>query len=152
MDATYMPAGFVRCTTPDGRFADMVGPLYVCRDEGGTSYGFRVEARHGNVRGAMHGGMMMTLADQVLGLTVVDAVRDAPVVTVSLNTDFVAAAFPGDWLVGRAEIVRKARSLVFVRGTLCRDDEIVLNAVGIWKQVRRERANAHLRIPREKQT
>ncbi len=152
MDATSMPAGFLPCATPDGLFAEMVGPLYVREEETGTIFGFRVHARHGNLHGTMHGGMLMTLADQVLGMTVMDAVGDVPVVTVSLNTEFVAAAFPGDWLVGRAEIVRKTRSLIFVRGTICREDDIVLSAAGVWKQFPPRRAKASLPALHENKT
>lgn len=127
------PEGFAPCDIADGDFADMVGPLYVRRDAAGTSYGFRVEPRHGNVRGSIHGGMLMTLADQVLGLTVAEAVDHAPLATVSLNNDFVAGATPGDWLEGRAEIVRRTRSLVFVRGAIRRGEDVVLSASGVWR-------------------
>lgn len=74
MQVAAIPENFVVCPTPDGQFAEMVGPLYLQRDASGTSYGFRVEARHSNVRGNIHGGMLMTLADQILGLTVVETV------------------------------------------------------------------------------
>lgn len=130
------PPGFALCDIADGQFAEMVGPLYVRRDAGGTSFGFRAAPRHGNVRGAVHGGMLMTLADQVLGLTVMEAVDLAPMVTISLNCDFVAAAMPGDWIEGRATVVRTTRSIVFVRGTLTVRDAVVLSASGIWKRVR----------------
>ena len=61
-------------------------------------------ARHGNVRGNLHNGMLMTLADQILGFTVTEALGHTSLATVSLNTEFVAGANIGDWLVGRGEI------------------------------------------------
>lgn len=130
------PPGFVPCDIADGRFADMVGPLYVRRDAQGSCFGLRAEARHGNVRGSVHGGMLMTLADQVLGLTVLEAVDLAPMATISLNCDFVSAAMPGEWIEGRAAVVRTTRSIVFVRGTLTVREAVVLTASGIWKRLK----------------
>jgi uncharacterized protein (TIGR00369 family) len=142
MSATGVPLGFTVCPTPDGRFADAVGPLYIRRDKQSVQYGFRVEERHSNIRGALHGGMTLTLADQVLGLTVFEAVGGQPIATISLNADFVAPAFPGDWLEGQAEIIRTTRSLVFVRGLLSRGADVVLTATGVWKVFRTPRGES----------
>lgn len=125
--------GFQRCDIPDGLFAEHVGPLYVRRDERGVLFGFEAAPHHGNERQGVHGGMLMTLADQVLGLTVLEAIGWGPAATVSLNCNFVSSAVPGDWIEGRAEVVRVTRSLVFVRGTLSTRDAVVLTADGLWK-------------------
>lgn len=138
--APTVPAGFVICRIADGRFADAVGPLYV-RDGEPARFGFLAESRHGNVRETVHGGMLMTLADQVLGLTVMQAVGlETPVVTVSLHCDFVSAAKPGDWIEGEATVTRMTRSLVFVRGSLSHGGHVVLSAAGVWKKLRRAHA------------
>ncbi len=132
-----VPRDFVVCRIADGRFARAVGPLYV-REGEPARFGFLAEARHGNRREAVHGGMLMTLADQVLGLTVMQAVGlDTPVVTVSLHCDFVSAAMPGDWIEGEATVTRMTRSLIFVRGSLVHGDRVVLSAAGVWKKLRR---------------
>jgi len=133
MEPSAIPSGFVVCPIPDGQFAELVGPLYMKRHATGTSYGFRVEPRHANAHGNIHGGMLMTLADQILGLTVAEALGHLSLVTLSLNNEFVAAANVSDWLVGRAEIIRRTQSLVFIRGTIRRGDDFVLNSSGIWR-------------------
>jgi acyl-coenzyme A thioesterase PaaI-like protein len=133
MDAHTIPSDFVICPIPDGQFAELVGPLYIKRDATGTTYGFRVEEQHGNARRNVHGGMLMTLADQVLGLTVVEAIGHLSLVTLSLTNEFVAAANVGDWLVGRAEIMRRTQSLVFIRGVIRRGDDVIVNSSGIWR-------------------
>lgn len=139
-NAPAVPAGFVICRIADGRFAEAVGPLYV-REGESTRFGFLAESRHGNVRETVHGGMLMTLADQVLGLTVMQAVGlETPVVTVSLHCDFVSAAKPGDWIDGEATVTRITRSLVFVRGSLSHGGDVVLSAAGVWKKLRRTHA------------
>ncbi len=138
--ASAVPAGFVACRIADGRFAEAVGPLYVHEGEP-ARFGFLAGSRHANVRDTVHGGMLMTLADQVLGLTVMQAVGlETPVVTVSLHCDFVSAAKPGDWIEGEASVTRMTRSLVFVRGSLSHGGQVVLSAAGVWKKLRRTQA------------
>jgi uncharacterized protein (TIGR00369 family) len=131
-----IPADFVACPIPDGRFASMVGPLYWRKGGEVPRFGWRAEADHANDMGGVHGGMLMTLADQVLGLTVMEAVDGAKVVTLSLNCDFVSGARPGQWIEGEAHIIRKTSSLIFVRGILTANDSVVLSAAGIWKRAR----------------
>jgi acyl-coenzyme A thioesterase PaaI-like protein len=133
MEGAVIPKDFVVCQIPDGQFAQLVGPLYMQRAGAETNYGFCVEARHANVRGNIHGGMLMTLADQILGLTVVEALGHMSLATISLNHEFVAAADVGDWLIGRAEIIRRTGSLVFIRGAIRRGEDVVLNSSGIWR-------------------
>lgn len=136
-----VPEDFEVCRIPDGRFAEAVGPLYVHRVEP-ARFGFLARPVHGNFLETIHGGMLMTLADQVLGLTVMQAVGfDTSVVTVSLHCDFVSVARPGDWIEGDATVTRITRSLVFVRGALYRDGATVLSAAGVWKKIRRPARN-----------
>jgi uncharacterized protein (TIGR00369 family) len=98
-------------------------------------YAFMPLPKHANGAGAVHGGMLMTLADQVFGASVQKAALGAKVVTVSLTTQFVAPAQIGVWIEGEAEIVRQTRSLVFVTGQLFQNGKAVLMASGIWKRM-----------------
>lgn len=119
-----------------GPFTQQVGPMWVKREtEGpdGSAYALLAEERHTNSRGVVHGGMLMTLADHVLGWIVWDAVDRAPCATVSLNSQFIAAVKPGDFVEMRGRIVRKTRSLIFIQGTATVDGKPVLTAEGIWK-------------------
>src|SRR3712207_8296997 len=52
----------------------------------GRRYGFVAEARHINLGGVVHGGMLMSFADDVLGMTVWEAAGRKPCTTVQLNT------------------------------------------------------------------
>ncbi|WP_341898578.1 PaaI family thioesterase [Ferrovibrio terrae] len=119
-----------------GPFTQQVGPIWVRREaEGpaGSAYGLLAEERHTNSRGVVHGGMLMTLADHVLGWMVWDAVERAACATVSLNNQFIAAVKPGDFIEMRGRIVRQTRSLIFIQGTATVNEKVVLTAEGIWK-------------------
>jgi acyl-coenzyme A thioesterase PaaI-like protein len=128
------PPGYRLCLMPDGPFTEPLGPLFIRED--GSGFAFRAGERHCNARGVLHGGMLMTFADQVLGLAVQRAVGSLDVATVSLNCDLVAGAVPGDLIEGEAEITRVSRSIVFVRGTLACGGGILMNASGLWKRLR----------------
>jgi uncharacterized protein (TIGR00369 family) len=119
-----------------GGFTDLVGPLWARREGEGWAYGLQADARHGNVHGIVHGGLLMTLIDNALGLTVWEATARQPAVTMQLNTQFIAAARPGDFIEARGEVLRVARSVVFIRGALSVGGETILAADGIWKVIR----------------
>jgi uncharacterized protein (TIGR00369 family) len=87
-----------------------------------------------NPAGGLHGGMMMTVADLVGtmgGGTLVGLRKFLP--TVSMTFDFVAPAKAGDWVEGRAEVVRQTRSLLFTNIYLTVDEEKFLRASQIAK-------------------
>ena len=72
----------------DEGFMATVGPIYA-RD---GIYAFRAEQKHANLVGVVHGGMLMSFADDVLGMTVWEAAGRKPCTTVQLNHQFIAPA------------------------------------------------------------
>ncbi|WP_428247681.1 PaaI family thioesterase [Ferrovibrio sp.] len=115
-------------------FTGLTGPFWARQEGDGLwAYAFQAQLKHLNGRGMVHGGMLMTFADQALGKTVYHAVDRQPCVTVSLNNQFVAPAREGDFLEGRGRIVRRTRSLVFIQGGLSVAGNDVLVCDGIWK-------------------
>jgi uncharacterized protein (TIGR00369 family) len=95
--------------------------------------GFLAEERHFNPGGVVHGGMLMAFADEFLGGVVFEAIGQRPIVTIQLNTHFIATVQRGDFVEGRGEVVRRTRTIVFVRGMLMVGDRIVAAVDGIWK-------------------
>ncbi len=117
---------------PEG-YPALIGPFWYRREEGGFRYGFPAEARHLNLGGVVHGGMLMSFADDVLGMTVWEAAGRKPCTTVQLSTQFISPARAGEFVEGRAEVLRSTRSVVFVRGLVTVGDRTVIHADGIWK-------------------
>ncbi|MBL9010041.1 MAG: PaaI family thioesterase [Alphaproteobacteria bacterium] len=89
--------------------------------------------QHLNGGGALHGGFLMTLADNVLGITANEAAGDRFASTVTLNTDFLAGGTADGPVLGTAEVTRKTRSLIFVAGELVQGGRLLMTASGIWK-------------------
>jgi len=121
-----------RLLQPEG-YPALIGPFWYRREEGGFRYGFTAEPRHLNNGGVVHGGMLMSFADDVLGMTVWEAAGRRPCTTVQLSTQFISPARLGEFVEGRAEIMRTTRSVVFVRGLVTVGDRTVIHADGIWK-------------------
>ena len=119
----------------DDPFEDHVGPLGYKVVGGTITFAFLADARHRNTAGTVHGGMLMTFADFALCLT---ATWDQPgekCVTVSCNSEFVAPGRPGDVIEASGEVVRRTRSLTFVRGQVYADERILLNYSAIVKRI-----------------
>jgi uncharacterized protein (TIGR00369 family) len=134
------PAGWKELPSQTG-FIGVNGPLYGRLVDGKLEMGFRVEARHCNPIGACHGGMLMTFADMVLGVTGSFAVPESGLLpTISIAGDFIAAVSEGDWVACRGEVLRVTRNLVFLQGALTANDVPCLRWNGILKITRGERS------------
>jgi uncharacterized protein (TIGR00369 family) len=119
----------------EGGFDRLVGPLYRRAAPDGWACAFLADERHANRRGVVHGGMLVTFADHALGMNVWHAVGGKPCATVTLSTDFVSAARPGDWVECDCAVTRVANALVFVRGRVHVGERTVLTATGVWKRL-----------------
>ncbi len=118
---------------PERGFPVQVAAFYAKQIETGSRYAFRAEERHANVGGVVHGGMLMTFMDEILGITVWQAAGRQPVSTIQLNARFISPARPGDLVEGVPELQRVTRSVVFVRGELFVGERLVMSADGVWK-------------------
>lgn len=136
------PADFLKIDFARGRpeptFNSHIGNLYVRRGEKGTRgefvMGFRVHQHMCNPAGGLHGGMMMTVADLVGAMgggTLAGLRKFLP--TVNMTFDFVAPGKVGDWVEGRAELVRATRSLLFTNIYLTVGEQKILRASSICK-------------------
>lgn len=91
------------------------------------------EGKQLNGGGALHGGFLMTMADNVLGTAAHEAVQGKMAATVTLNTDFLAGGTLEGIVFGRSQVTRATRSLIFVAGELTQNERVLLTASGIWK-------------------
>ena len=91
---------------------------------------------HLNSGGITHGGFIMSLMDSGMGTaahrTIGPNGRGA---TISLDVKFISASYAGDILTGSARVLKKTRSLVFMRGELFCGDNLIATAEGIWKSL-----------------
>ncbi len=132
MENTAPLPGFVPTPLVDP-FEIFVGPVFEHGAAGARTYAIRVDARHVNRRGVMHGGMFMTLADLTLGQAVWDATGKAPCATLNMQAQFLEPAVEGDIVQVVPELIRRTRALVFARGDFTVAGRIVFTAASVWK-------------------
>jgi acyl-coenzyme A thioesterase PaaI-like protein len=106
------------------------------RIDGAWCYGLATTSLHANPQGAVHGGVMMTLADHALSMLAWDAAERAPCTTIQLNTHFLDAVEPGAFIWVAGEVARRTRALVFMRGIIRVGERDVAAADGIWRILR----------------
>jgi uncharacterized protein (TIGR00369 family) len=127
---------------PLGGFCQTIGPLWWRLDKGQVRFAFRAGPEHLNPQGIVHGGMLASFADHVMGAAVWEAIGRKPCATVSLHSSFLGPARAGEWVEGLAKVTRRGQSLVFVVGRLFAGDRGLLTAEGIWKVLKPSKAVA----------
>ncbi len=127
-----IPAGYRETELVDP-FEIFVGPVYEAGEVPHRRFGLLVDERHVNLRGVIHGGMLMTLADLTLGAAVWDLTDRAPCVTMNMQTQFLKEARAGDWIEVIPEITRRTRSLVFARVDFQVGGVVIFTAQSVWK-------------------
>lgn len=126
-------AGFEPLTDA-GPFSSMIGPTYQRREaDGSLTFALHVAPRHLNARGVVHGGMLMSFMDQLLGRTVHNEIGRRPTATVQLDNQFLAGVREGELVIGKGNVERVTRSLVFVTGRLTVGEQTALVSSGVWK-------------------
>lgn len=130
-------------TAPDGftpherrsPVTDPWRPIYSRTDEHAVIIGLTVAEQHCNGRGFLHGGVMASLADNAMGLSVHRAAetRGTPIgsgaLTIGLSIDYLSTAQQGTWIEIRSRVHELGRSIgvadcVIIGG----DDRIVARA------------------------
>ena len=136
----YDPAADGWRTLPAAAMPSGIGIPWARRVEGVWHYGLMTNDNHGNPNGVVHGGVMMAFADHGLSMIAWEAAERTPCTTIQLNTHFLDAIHPGEFVELRAEVTRRTRGLVFVRGVIgVRSHDTVrdVGAVdGIWRVLR----------------
>lgn len=94
----------------------------------------RVEHRHLNINGIVHGGVYATILDTALGASVVSLLTEAETTaTTSLYVEFLRTAREGDLLTARGRVLRRGRHIAFVEGDLVGAAGVTLSqARGTW--------------------
>jgi acyl-coenzyme A thioesterase PaaI-like protein len=137
---SYDPVAEGWRTLPGAALPSGIGIPWARRVDGIWHYGLLTDDDHGNPNGVVHGGVMMAFADHGLSMIAWEAAERAACTTIQLNTHFLDAIHPGEFVELRGEVTRKTRGLVFVRGVIgvrSHDTQRDVGAVdGIWRILR----------------
>ena len=105
-------------------------------DDGRIVSAFRVEQKHLNGMGNVHGGAFMAFADYCL-FAMASPILEGPGVTVSFACEFLDAAREGELIEASGEITRAAGSLIFLRGILTCGERPLLTFSATIKRVKK---------------
>ena len=100
-----------------------------------TEYEFKskINENHLNAAGITHGGYLAALIDAGAGTSAHRSANNAPCVTISLDLKFIGSSKAGDQILGKAKILKKTNTLIFLFCELTSNDKIIASASGIWK-------------------
>lgn len=113
---------------------DNVGPFYYRKVGDELSLGMRAGEKHANGVGSVHGGVLLCYADYAATMLALTGVKES-CVTISLSSDFLAAARIGDWIEGRGEVIKRTGSLTFIRGELSVEGNPVLSFQSVLRRL-----------------
>jgi uncharacterized protein (TIGR00369 family) len=113
-------------------FARLIGPIEERRVGGRTMYRMRVEPRHRNSAGTLHGGALAALIDETIGSMVHEALGGWQV-TLRVTTSFLEPVRVGDMIEPDCEIVRTAGGIAFVEARLRVGERVVATASLVFK-------------------
>jgi uncharacterized protein (TIGR00369 family) len=130
------PPGFVR-SERRGPFTEHNGPLFHKVDTALTIHGFHALKRHGNGYGIVHGGMLASFLDGLLGHAV-GAAAQRPAVTIHLSLDYLAMARAGDWIEGEARVTRLTRDVAFAEARAYVGANDIVRATALFKLMGRK--------------
>lgn len=138
MTEQTVPPGFERHFKTSG-FTDPWEPLYSKTEARKVIMGVRIGPAHCNSRGFAHGALIAALADNSMGLSAGQSLREdgrsdvAGLVTVSLNTDYLGSAQIGSWLEVDTHFVKTGGSLCFTDSLVLADGEPVARSSASFK-------------------
>ena len=125
-------------TWPDSDpFETLAGPYYFRKQaDGTTECAMEVEHKNLNGHGFAHGGALMSFADFCLFALSRAHIVGTPAVTVSMNSEFLGTAMPGDTVICRGEVTRGGGNLVFARGLLLVKEKPIFTFSGVIKRLK----------------
>jgi uncharacterized protein (TIGR00369 family) len=133
----------VRARVERGRFNAWMGMRLERLDDGVAELGLEVRPDHLNLMGALHGGVISSLADTATGVAMHAALEEGWThATTSLQLTFLAAGRLGDRVVARGRVVKRGRRFGYAEADVERSDGTLLARAGATFLIRQERRPA----------
>ena len=127
-----VPDGFAPLRDRGGDFIAANGPLYLKRAADRAVLGLRLEQRHCTPAQVAQRGMLIAMVEETMGYTILE-IHGRKAVLASLTCDVLAPTRPGDWVEARCGTTRIAQDVIFMRGEVSANGQLVLTASALWK-------------------
>jgi len=94
----------------------------------------KVQSFNLNSKGISHGGYIASILDSGMGSAAHEVLeKNQRCVTISLDIKFITTSKEDEILIGKAEVTKKTKSLVFVNANIFEKKKLIASASGIWK-------------------
>ncbi|MBC7984247.1 MAG: PaaI family thioesterase [Candidatus Obscuribacterales bacterium] len=105
-------------------------PLFSRQRDGGVDILFAVGEAHCNSRGFLHGGVLASLCDNAMGLSLAISLADKSphIVTINLSVDYMDSAKIGDAILIEPRVVRTGGSIGFCDALVTADGVLIARA------------------------
>ena len=98
----------------------------------------KINKKHLNRAGITHGGYIAAIIDAGAGTAAHRITNNKICVTISLDIKFIDSTKLGDEIIGKVNIQKMTKSLVFLICKLKSNKKIIATASGIWKKTNKE--------------
>ncbi len=130
-------AGWTTWSQGGDPYETAIGPFYFRADEGRVRCAFQPRREHLNGGGTIHGGALMSFADFALFAIAHNALAGVHAVTLTCNCEFIGAGGLDGTVEAEGEVIRDARSVIFVRGLVTQASRPLLSFSGTLKKIAR---------------
>jgi acyl-coenzyme A thioesterase 13 len=132
MSHADIPAGFAPIFRTSA-FLETIGPLYSAGCGAQLVVGLRVQEKHTNARGTLHGGVLASIADIALGYGLATSTNPpTSMVTASLSVDLAGSARSGDWIETSLDIQKIGSRMAFANVYFTLRGERIARASGVF--------------------
>lgn len=111
-------------------FMHWLKPEVVSAQEGHLVFKYLVRAEMTNPIGTLHGGVTAAIIDDIMGATLATFGEPVFYTTINLNVDFFSSAYPGEYILAEAMLVKKGRQFVNATCKIWNEDKSRLLAQG----------------------
>lgn len=112
-------------------------PLYIKRSGPDIILALRIDRKHCNARGLLHGGVIAALADNAMGMSCILQMENVSALTVNIAVDFLHVGKIGHWLEVRARPDKLGRTLSFANAQIFADDDLIARASATFRIIAR---------------
>jgi len=114
-------------------FLETIGPLYSVGSGATLMIGMRVQEKHTNARGTLHGGVLASIADIALGYGLGTSTSPpTSMVTANLSVDFAGSAQLGDWVETSLDIQKIGSRMAFANVYFSVGNQRIARASGVF--------------------
>lgn len=116
-------------------FETNAGPFYFRMEGEVARCAFQPRREHMNGIDTIHGGLLMAFVDFALFAIARNALAGSRAVTLTCNHEFLSAGDLNGMIEARGEVLRNARSVIFVRGLVTQVSRPLLAFSGTLKKI-----------------